>query len=139
VPALYDALLAQGCVVSLLRNIFPTVLAVYAFGSRISGTAHPDSDLDLAVLVAGYADPLTLWEAASQLESTVGCSVDLLDFRAASTVMQHQVLCHGRLLWGLQPQAGIFECFVFREKFELDMAREGLLQDIAHRGNVYGS
>ncbi|WP_292996284.1 nucleotidyltransferase domain-containing protein [Nitrosomonas sp.] len=39
----------------------PNLLAIYAFGSRIQGTAQIDSDLDLAVLVAGYAEPLVLW------------------------------------------------------------------------------
>ncbi|QXP83899.1 nucleotidyltransferase domain-containing protein [Methylococcus sp. Mc7] len=44
---------------SILRTLqsgLPQLLAVYAFGSRIRGDARPDSDLDLAVLVAGYAD-----------------------------------------------------------------------------------
>ena len=58
-----------------------------AFGSRIQGTAGPDSDLDLAVLVAGYADPHGVWELAGDLEEVAGCPVDLLDLRAASTVM----------------------------------------------------
>ena len=37
-----------------------------------------ESDLDLAVLVAGYAEPLALWELAGDLADLVGCPVDLL-------------------------------------------------------------
>ena len=49
------ALSAQGPVVSAIRAALPQTLAVYAFGSQLAGTAQADSDLDLAVLVAGYA------------------------------------------------------------------------------------
>jgi predicted nucleotidyltransferase len=45
-------------ILQMLHARIPNLLAVYAFGSRIQGSAGPDSDLDLAVLVAGYADPL---------------------------------------------------------------------------------
>lgn len=54
----------QAAILALLRARVPDLLAVYAFGSRVEGTAGVDSDLDLAVLVAGYADPVRLWELA---------------------------------------------------------------------------
>ncbi|MDD5754297.1 MAG: nucleotidyltransferase domain-containing protein, partial [Methylococcales bacterium] len=47
-----------------IQTAFPNTLAIYAFGSRVNGSANADSDLDLAVLVAGYAEPLRLWEVA---------------------------------------------------------------------------
>lgn len=43
-------------------------------------------------LVAGYADSLTLWELADKLADMAGCPVDLLNLRAASTVMQYPVI-----------------------------------------------
>ncbi len=43
----------QSAIVQHLLQRLPPLLAVYAFGSRIQDTARPDSDLDLAVLVAG--------------------------------------------------------------------------------------
>ncbi len=133
-----NALSPQGVVVAALLVAFPGALALYAFGSRIQGTASVSSDLDLAVLTAGYADPLRLWDVASELADEVGCAVDLLDLRAASTVMQHQVLLHGRSLWAVQPAAGLFECFVLSEKMALNAAREGLIGDIAKQGKIYG-
>ena len=132
-----DALSAQGPVVSAIRAALPQALAVYAFGSQLAGTAQAGSDLDLAVLVAGYADPVVLWELAGQLEDMVGCSVDLLDLRAASTVMQYQVLQGGLRLWGKAHEAGLFECFILSEKTALDEARSGLLADIQHEGRIY--
>jgi predicted nucleotidyltransferase len=134
---LADALAAQGPVVSAVCAALPQALAVYAFGSQLAGTAHAGSDLDLAVLVAGYADPVALWELAGRLEDLVGCSVDLLDLRAASTVMQYQVLQGGLRLWGKPLEAGLFECFILSEKTALDAARSGLLADIHHTGHIH--
>lgn len=123
--------------VLLIRAHFPQALAIYAFGSRLQGSAHAQSDLDLAVLVAGYADPLTLWDVSGQLADVVHCPVDLLDLRAASTVMQYQVITTGRRLWSVGLSADLFECFVLSEKTALDEARAPLLADIAATGRIY--
>jgi hypothetical protein len=92
----------------------------------------------MAILLPGYAAPLKLWELASQMSDVVGCPVDLLDMRAASTVMQYQVLMQGRKLWSIEPAAGLFEAFVLSEYTQLNEARAGLLADIAKNGRVYG-
>ena len=135
---LTEACQPDGWLVTRLRALFPNALGIYAFGSQIQGTARPDSDLDLAILVAGYADPLTLWDAAQVLSNQLDLPVDLLDLRAASTVMQHQILTTGERLWGNDPQAGLFECFVMTEKLRLDESRRGLLEDIRREGPIYG-
>jgi predicted nucleotidyltransferase len=126
-----------GKVVTAIRERFLNAMAVYAFGSRLNGNSGPNSDLDLAVLVGGYADPLELWEAANQLAGLVHCPVDLLDLRAASTVMQYQVITTGQRLWAADVQAGLFECYVLSEKTALDAARAPLMRDIAATGKIY--
>ena len=120
-----------------LIDALPGLLAVHAFGSRIAGTAGPDSDLDLAVLVDGRADALRLWELSGELADLAGCPVDLLDLRAATTVMQHRILTTGQRWWAREPQAGLFEAMVMTEKTWLDEARAGLMADIARRGTVH--
>jgi len=127
----------DGPIVGAIRERLPSVLAVYAFGSRVQGTAGPQSDLDLAVLVAGYAEPLVLWDLSASLADKVACPVDLLDLRAASTVMQYQVITTGKLLWSIGLDAGLFECYVLSEKTALDAARAPLLADIAATGEIY--
>lgn len=122
----------------LLCSRVPGLLAIYAFGSRIQGTAGPQSDLDLAVLVAGYADPLDLWALAGDLADLAGCPVDLLDLRAASTVMQYQIISTGQRCWAKDAQAALYEAAILSEKTALDTARAGLLDDIQKRGTVYG-
>ncbi len=99
-----------------LQTRIPDLLAIYAFGSRIQGTARLDSDLDLAVLVAGYTDPLILFEVANELADVAGYAVDLLDLRAASTVMQYQIITTGERWWTLDMQAALFEAFILSEK-----------------------
>jgi predicted nucleotidyltransferase len=125
-------------IIDTLKAALPSILAIYAFGSQVQGTAGKDSDLDLAVLVAGYAEPLVLWELANRLADTIGCEVDLLDLRAASTVMQAQILRTGYRLWARQPETDLFEVYVLSEKTALDEARAGLLADIQRRGSIYG-
>ncbi len=125
-------------IIQTLQSRIPDLLAIYAFGSRVQGTAHSESDLDLAVLVAGYAEPLTLWELSGDLADLAGCLVDLLDFRAASTVMQYQITTTGERWWTRDQQAALFEAAILSEKTELDTARAGLLADIQKTGKVYG-
>lgn len=114
------------------------LLGIYAFGSRIQGTARPDSDLDLAVLVAGYADPLGLFDLAGELADVAGCPVDLLDLRAASTVMQYQIITTGQRWWARDHQAALYEAAILSEKTALDTARAGVLADIQIKGTIYG-
>ncbi len=125
-------------IVRLLRQRLDGLLAVHGFGSRVQGHASRDSDLDVAVLVTGYADPLQLWELSGELSDLAGCSVDLLDLRAASTVMQYQVLTTGVRWWAANAEATEVELAMLSEKFDLDLSRQALLRDIQSRGRVYG-
>ena len=135
--SLSSLLANDGPVVSAILARLPNTMAIYAFGSQVHGTACADSDLDLAVLVAGYADALTLWDLAGSLADMVCSHVDLLDLRAASTVMQYQVITTGERLWSVGLQAGLFECYVLSEKTDLDRARAPLLTDILSTGKIY--
>jgi uncharacterized protein len=129
----------QQQIIQGLYRAFPNLLALYAFGSRIQGTANAQSDLDLAVLVEGYADSVQLFDLANQLAEQLGYEVDLLDMRAASTVMQFQILTTGERWWAKDVlQVGLFETMILGEKTNLDEARAPLLADIQSRGSVYG-
>ena len=128
-------------ILALLQQRLPALMAVYAFGSRIKDAglhANGQSDLDLAVLVEGYAEPVQLFELAGAVADLAHCHVDLLDMRAASTVMQHQILKQGVRWWAKDVQAGLFEAAMLNEKIYLDQARHGLMADVAQRGSVYG-
>ena len=128
-------------ILSLLQQRLPTLMAAYAFGSRIKDAgqhANAESDLDLAVLVEGYADPVLLFELAGKLADITQCHVDLLDIRAASTVMQSQILTQGKRLWAKDVRAGLFEAAMLNEKIYFDQSRQRLLHDVMVRGSIYG-
>ena len=127
----------RSALIQTLNARVPKLLAIYAFGSQVQGTAGPDSDLDLAVLVAGYADPLVLWTLAGDLADTAGCPVDLLDLRAASTVLQYQIITTGERWWAGDAQAALYEAAILSDRTELDIARAGLLADIQKTGTIY--
>ncbi|MFT4198708.1 MAG: nucleotidyltransferase domain-containing protein [Pseudoxanthomonas sp.] len=124
--------------VDVLRAAYPQALGVWLFGSFASGHADARSDIDLALLLPGKAEPVALWELAQRLASLANRDVDLLDLRAASTVMQYQVVVNGIRLWQADAQAALYESFILSEKTALDEARAGLLQDIGERGRVHG-
>jgi predicted nucleotidyltransferase len=127
--------------VDLLKEKLPRLMAVYAFGSRVQQQgqhARPFSDLDLAVLVEGYVNPVELFDLSGAISDVVACPVDLLDLRAASTVMQHQILMEGQRLWARDIHVGLFEAAMLTEKLHLDAARGPLLQDVMDSGVVYG-
>lgn len=124
-------------IVAVLREKLPGLLAVYLFGSQALDMAGPESDIDLAILADGRQDTLALWNLGQDLASMLNRDVDLLDLRAASTVMQYQIITTGRRLWKKDLQAGLFECAVLSQKTELDTARAALLQEIQQEGRVY--
>jgi hypothetical protein len=75
---------------------------------------------------------------AGNLADVVGCPVDLLDLRAASTVMQYQVITTGQRLWSVGLPVDLFETFVLSEKTALDEARAPLMADIQRTGKIHG-
>lgn len=134
---LITLLAPDGPVLAAVLAKIPNLMALYVFGSQGLGTPRPDSDLDLSVLVPGYVDPTLLWSLSNDIASLVNSDVDLLDLRAASTVMQYQVLSTGQTVWDIGLQVRLFEVAVLSEKLALDEAREPLLRTIVREGHVY--
>lgn len=125
-------------ILKYLQLAIPSLSALYLFGSQALGGAGPESDLDLAILADHPPDAMGLWTLASDLSDLVGCPVDLLDLRTASTVMQYQIITTGQRLWERNAQAALYECFILSAKTELDSARADLLEVIGREGHVYG-
>jgi len=117
----------------------PDVQRIYLFGSRAAGIEGPDSDLDLAVVLNGRADPVRLWEAREDIASRLDVDVDLVDLLAADTVLKHQIVTNGRRLFAADPlDAERYEIFILNDMMELNEARAPLIADIMREGRVYG-
>jgi predicted nucleotidyltransferase len=65
--------------VSRIREAIPNVLAIYAYGSRVKGGVHAESDLDLALLlpVGQTLQAALLIQLGGDLEALVGCPVQV--------------------------------------------------------------
>lgn len=123
---------------TLLESRLGPVQAVYLFGSSAHGDATAESDVDLAVLLPSPMSDQQRWELIQELGVLYGRDVDLLDLRAASTVMRHQVTHTARRLYASDPRAvEDFEDFALSDYVRLNEERAGILADIAARGSVY--
>jgi predicted nucleotidyltransferase len=91
-PSLLEYLAAQ-----------PDVVAAYIFGSVAQGRARPQSDVDIAVLLAADLDEETRFDRRLRLgwevERLIGRQTDLVVLNDAPPLLQHQVLKHGRLIF----------------------------------------
>lgn len=125
-------------IIEALQAALPDAQALFLFGSRADGSHGDDSDLDLAVLLPSPMDPVRLWEAGEAIARRLDIDVDLIDLRAASTVMQYQIITKGRCLFaqGLEPER--YELFILSEMMDLDLARAPLIADIQREGRVHG-
>ncbi len=129
---LYDAL------VTALREELPDLQAIYLFGSRGRGEEHAGSDVDVAVLGPRPIDPVGRWELQERLAVLVHAPVDLVDLRAASTVMRVQVLDGSTLLFEADaPARALFEATALGAYARLEEERRGILDDVHRTGHVY--
>ncbi len=123
----------------ILREAVPGLLAVYRFGSTSAAMAGPESDVDLAVLARTRLDAVARFELQDRLASVLRRPVDLVDLRAASTVMAMQVVGAGTVLYESDPaERARFEDLTFSLYARLNEERRGILDRIAREGTVYG-
>ena len=126
-------------ILAAVREALPGVRRVYLFGSRAVGEERPDSDLDLAVVLDGPADPVSLWMAGEDIASRLDVDVDLIDLLTADTVLKHQIVTTGKRLFAADPMdAERYEIFILNDMMYLNEIRAPLIADMKRRGSVYG-
>lgn len=125
--------------VETLRTAVPGLIAVYLFGSVARGQRHQESDVDVAVLVTQPLSPQRRWTLQERLADQLHSEVDLVDLRAASTVMRVQVLSSDRVLYEADTNVRQrFEMHALSMYADLNETRAAILEDIHQRGKVYG-
>ena len=106
------------------------VRALYVFGSRVDGTARPNSDLDVGVL---YGSPQPI-EKTLGLEETLhrasGAPVDLVDAARASAFLALAIVRGDRVFARHEVEADLFDLYVLRRAGDLlpfERARRAML------------
>lgn len=107
----------------LLESASPEAIAVYLYGSQARGTARPDSDIDLGILLRRIPPP-TLQGVARDIEGDVERAlrrpVQAVVLNTAPADLVHRVLRDGRLLLDRDRSARIrFEVQSRNEYFDL--------------------
>ncbi|MBW1788875.1 MAG: nucleotidyltransferase domain-containing protein [Deltaproteobacteria bacterium] len=102
------------------------ILAVYLFGSSVTGEHGPGSDIDLAFLVSAEAyrdDPVVAVSpchlAAARLGMRLGKETDVTIMNGASLEMAYEVIVTGRCLFEKDPE----------KRFEYESALRGMYFD----------
>lgn len=106
------------------------VCALYVFGSRIDGTARPDSDLDAGVLYGARQsiDKTIVLEEA--LRRAAGAPVDLVDVAQANPFLALAIVRGDRIFTRREVEADLFDLYVLRRAGDLlpyERARRAML------------
>lgn len=129
----------ERCIIELLRQSYPDLIAIYVFGSFERGAMRPESDIDLAILTTQTLGACDRWHLAQRLANIINREVDLVDLKKASTVMRMQVISTGRCLYESDPsERDRFEDYVYSSYARLNEERREIIHDIEIRGTVYG-
>ena len=77
------------------------IVFIVAFGSRVSGTARAESDLDLAILTKKKVTAHEFFELTSRLQDILaGCNVHLNLLNETDILFKHKVITEGKLIFG---------------------------------------
>ncbi len=132
-PAAAAMALSQARLVELVQEHHPEVQAIYLYGSYASEGQRMDSDVDIALLLPPgpqrgfrFHDPLR-----NALEDLLGRSVDLVDLRRVSTVLQKEVLQADRLIFlGDRYAVDEFEMLTLSYYQKLNEERGAMVRDL---------
>lgn len=126
-------------IIALLRERLPGLVAVYRFGSEVTRTTNPESDLDIAVLCDKPLSPQTRFALVGDVAAASGRPVDMVDLSTASTVICAQVVSTGeRLYCSDQRRCDLFEDITLSSYARLNEERREILRDVKARESVYG-
>ena len=108
----------------------PDIRALYVFGSQATGTARPDSDVDVGVLYTSR-QPLTLTlQLEHEIEQDLGRKVDVVDAAAAGAFLALEIVRGERIFCRDPTEADLFELYVLRRAGDLlpfERERQALL------------
>jgi predicted nucleotidyltransferase len=125
--------------IRIIREAVPDVIAIYRFGSTVSGGARRGSDVDVAFLASRPLEPVERFQLQERLAVALGCDVDLVDLRAASAVMRMQVVSRGLAIAVFdRAEQTRFEDHTYSAYARLNEERRAILEQVRREGTVHG-
>lgn len=133
---------AYNLIVRIVLEHYPSVQAIYLFGTNGTSYEWPGSDVHIALLLppteAGNSPHLILTPCHDALEETLRKSVDLLNARRLSTVFQKEIVATGRILY-LHDEVAVaeFEMLTLSYYEKLNEERREILDSFQQTGRAY--
>lgn len=129
-------------IIDTIRAHHSAVQAVYLFGSYGTADERPESDADIALLLtpaeAKKAGSLAASALASELARIIGRSIDLINLRRVSTVLQKEVImAERRIFEGDLAAAEEFEMLTLSYYQKLNEERAGIIESALAGGRFH--
>ncbi len=126
----------------MILNNFPSLTAIYLFGSCATGEESPESDVDIALLLphgdAKAAGHLAMDPLRFDLEKELHRKVDLVNVRLVSTVFQKEIITTGlRPYCSEDDEADLFEALVLSLYGKLNEERAEILAALKETTRAY--
>jgi len=86
---------------------YPTIAAARIFGSTATGKNRRKSDIDIAIVVKHEIAAMERVEMETTLSNILQRDVDLVIFDQGSSLLQHQILKYGHLIYEADPKVRV--------------------------------
>lgn len=97
----------------------PDVRAIYVFGSQATGTARPDSDVDVGVLFAAPQPLARTVRLEDEFAQALGAKVDVVDVATSGAFLALEIVRAERIFCRDSTAADVFELYVLRRAGDL--------------------
>ena len=85
-------------------NRHADIIALYIFGSVATAKKRPGSDIDVAIMVGGRVKGIKRVQLETSLSNFLAKDVDLIIFGEVTSLLQHQILKYGCLIYERDPK-----------------------------------
>ena len=124
--------------IDTILDTIPGVLAIYQFGSSVTGGEHLASDVDLAILADKKIDFIVIGRLMEDLQSFFKKKVDVVDLFGTNTILRAEVAYHGKRIYCADAyRADLFQITAIAQLLSLNEEQKELLNDIRNRGSIY--
>jgi predicted nucleotidyltransferase len=128
-------------IIGIVKKYFPSVQAIYLFGSFDTPYASLESDVDIALLLPhqlSKENDSPHWSQCKEdLETGLSKMVDLINLRAVSTVFQNEIISTARYLLNADHSAvNEFEGLTLSFYQKLNEERRFILEEIKKTGRI---